>query len=331
MEENNTKENRSLQGVLYFFILLLLFVLLAISAYAGFILYEKLYGEPENLSVVIPPNLNNSYQYSGEVRQFNKNMKFNHNTITVRFFDCSYEEESRMEKAFEIIKNETKVIDFQKTKEIPDIEILCSEASKQTDVQDSDYFIAGEGGAKEIIQTEKYNVILSGSVLLYNSPQGGLKCANPNIELHELIHVFGFDHSSNEKSLMYPYLTSCNQGLDLSIIDELKRLYSQENLPDLYFEEFSQPMKKSRYLNLNFTIKNSGTIDAKNATFSIIENNQLLETHTLGDIKFGAGILMKMENIRLKSSDPKTISIVIDYNNKIKELDKSNNIAEISI
>ncbi len=328
MKKHNSKA--SIQAVLYFLILLLLISLLGISAYAGYIVYNDIYGKPQNLSVILPPDSNDSNEYYGDVKQFNKNMKFNHNLILVKFFDCTLDEEARMGKAFEIITNETGIITFKKTNENPDIEILCSEASKQTDNQDSEYFIAGEGGAKEIIQTYKYNVIVLGSVLLYNSQDKGLKCTNPTIELHELIHVFGFDHSPNPKSLMYPYLSSCDQKLDSSIVSELKRLYSQPNLPDLYFDSFSQPIKKGRYIDLNFSIKNLGTIDAENATFSILENNQVIETHTLGTIRFGAGILMNMENIRLKSSNPEKISIIIDYENKLKELDKNNNIAEIT-
>jgi hypothetical protein len=328
MKKHNSKA--SIQTILYFLILALLVLLLLVSIYSGYILYNDFYGKPQNLSVILPPDSNDSNQHYGDVKQFNKNMKFNHNLISVKFFDCTLDEESRMSKAFEIITNETGIIPFKKTNENPDIEILCSEANKQTDNQDSDYFIAGEGGAKEIIQTNKYNVIVQGSVLLYDSQNKGLKCSNPTVELHELIHVFGFDHSPNPKSLMYPYLSSCDQKLDSSIVNELKKLYSESNLPDLYFDSFSQPVKKGRYINLNFTIKNSGTVDAENATFSILEDNQVVETHLLGTMRFGAGVSMKMENIKLKSSNPEKISIIIDNDNNLKELDRVNNIAEIS-
>ena len=81
---------------------------------------------------------------------------------------------------------------------------------------------------------------------------------------------------------------------------------------------------------MNFTIKNSGTVDAENATFSILEDNQVVETHLLGTMRFGAGVSMKMENIKLKSSNPEKISIIIDNDNNLKELDRVNNIAEIS-
>ncbi|MBS3079048.1 matrixin family metalloprotease [Candidatus Pacearchaeota archaeon] len=327
---NNDETGGVLQSILYFFILILLLVLLSVSIYAGYIIYRDLPREPENLNVVLNPEANDSTNYDSDVNQFNKNMKFNHNNISYRFFDCNYEQEIRVLNAFEILSNETGLITFVKSLGFPDIEILCSETSKQTQELGSEYFIAGEGGAKEIIQTIKYNIITSGSILLYDSPTGSLKCNSPEIELHELLHVFGFDHSSNKNSLMNPYLSSCKQKIDVSIINELKRLYAETNLPDLYFETFSQPIKKGRYLDLNFTIKNSGTVDAENASFSIIEEGKILETHSLADINFGAGVLMKMENIKLRSSDPKQISIIIDYNQNIPELDKENNIAEIT-
>ena len=76
-------------------------------------------------------------------------------------------------------------------------------------------------------------------IYLYANPQNSLNCNWPATELHELMHVFGFNHSMDSNSLMYPYLTSCNQKLDNSIIEELIRLYSIPNLPDLYFENIS--------------------------------------------------------------------------------------------
>ena len=88
---------------------------------------------------------------------------------------------------------------------------------------------------REIVQTGRYNVITNGTVLLYKETNAQ-NCDWANVELHELIHVFGFGHSNNSNSLMYPYLENCNQKLDDSIIKELTRLYSEENLADLYFD-----------------------------------------------------------------------------------------------
>ena len=72
-------------------------------------------------------------------------------------------------------------------------------------------------------------------------------CSYPNVELHELLHVLGFDHSENKKSIMYQLIESCDQILDQSIINQLKLLYAEENLPDLYFDKINV-IKKGRYL-----------------------------------------------------------------------------------
>jgi hypothetical protein len=293
-------------------------------------IYQDFSSNPENLNVILNSEANRTFVSSSPVKQFNRNMKFNHNNISYSFLDCTYDKQSRTKNAFDIISNETGIIYFTEVEKSADIKILCSQTKKPSENLDSEYFIAGEGGPGEIIQTKNFNVILNGSVLLYSSNEKTIKCSLPSIELHELLHVFGFDHSSNESSLMYPYLTSCKQVLDSSIIRDLKKLYSEQNLPDLYFDLFSSPVKKGRYLNINFTIKNSGTTDGKNVNFSIIEDGKKIETHELGDIRFGAGVIMKMENIKLKSSSPEKILIVIDYDNKIMELDKNNNIAEIN-
>ena len=320
-----------LELILHFMIIVMLVILLLISVYAGYIFYSSMSSEPENLSVVFSPNTVYGNQSLSQVRQFNVNMKFNHNKITYAFHDCDLSKQEKMLTALEIISNETKVITFEESSDRPDIDIFCSEKNKESGDVGSDFFIAGEGGAKEIIPTGKYNIITSGSVLLYKSPHGSLVCKTPTIELHELLHVFGFDHSSDKNSLMYPYLTSCSQTLDRSILNELTRLYSEENLPDLYFENFTSPIRRGRYLDLNFTIKNSGTTDAKNVNFSIVEDGKIIETHDLGDIRFGAGVFMKIDSLRLSSSGSQNLSVIIDLKNTIKEYDKSNNIAEVKL
>jgi hypothetical protein len=60
----------------------------------------------------------------------------------------------------------------------------------------------------------------------------------PFMELHEILHGFGFEHSENECSIMYPYsnnqfiydnLDVCSYGkkphIDKGIIKDLKEIY----------------------------------------------------------------------------------------------------------
>ncbi len=220
--------------IFYLIMIFFLIMLLLLSIYIFYLVYSNLLGTPENLSVIVKtkdPVQNSSLS---QVKQFNVNMKFNHNNLSYLMDEnCGLDKKERMKTAFLDLENKIGIIHFIQVLGTADIQVSCSQ--KDEDLR-SEYFIAGEGGAKEIIQTGRYNVITEGVVLLYKYPKTAIKCKHPNVELHELIHVFGFDHSSNEESLMYPYLSSCDQLLDDSIINEIIRLYSEENLPELYFE-----------------------------------------------------------------------------------------------
>jgi len=276
---------------------ILVFLIIVVFLIAGYFLYLNLPGEAKNLRAIIePPQLEVS-NLSSEVKQFYSSMKFNHNSISYNIDSaCNVEKTNRMIEAFNELENKVGIISFYSVSQNPDIEVSCSEEEKHS--IDEDYFIAGEGGAKEIIQTERYNVITQGVILLYGDPHKASKCKWPNIELHELLHVFGFDHSEDENSLMYPYLESCSQRLDEGIISDLKHLYSKENLADLYFEEVIAT-KGGRYLNFNVSIKNSGVISAEKVFLSVFENDKKVDDFDLKDITFGAGVNFQVKNLKL--------------------------------
>ena len=315
--------------ILLIFVLLLLIIatILTVS-----LLYLNIPGEPIELSATISdiPQLKNS-SFSN-VAQFYPNMKFNHNNITYKIdLNCLDDKKTRMINAFELLSSDVHWFSFsQEYGEIEaDIDISCSQDEKYNPDSSGvghEFFIAGEGGAKEIIQTGRYNVINKGIILLYENLHNSVQCSWPNTEVHELIHVFGYNHSLDENSLMYPYLEFCDQKLDDSIIEELNRIYSEENLPDLYFENISA-VKKGRYLDFNLTIKNSGDVDANNVSYSLLDDSEIVETKELKDLKYGAGIIIGVSNLKLIKRDSKEIKIIIDYFNKTSEIDKENNVA----
>lgn len=317
------------KGLLFNIIVLFLaFIILIVCLFALYYIYTNTPRSPVNLEVDIPKTDTIAVN-SSPVLQFHQNMKFNHNNISYFIYpDCDSKKKQRMRDAFDYITNIVGDISFQETMSDADIEVICSDTNKDKTESDKDYFIAGEGGAREIIQTGKYNIITNGTILLYKYPENYKECPTPNIEIHELIHVFGFDHSNDKMSLMNPYLVSCDQKLDESIIKELTRLYSIDNLPDVYFEEV-MAIKRGRYIDFNLTIKNSGDIDAKNVSFSVIEDGNEIEKQYVGDIRYGAGVYLKVESLKLDSMSPKKILFSLDNNNLIKESDKSNNLAEI--
>ena len=341
------------QLILIFAVFLLFALTVLIFLKTDFLNYLIGFGEPRNLNATIInlPQLKNSS--FGSVQQFYPNMKFNHNNLSYLIHsECPNDKKESMIEAFNLILQDTGIINFTSVSEnefadkgesdsspvssnpndyqgFADIEILCSPEEKASSIQESDFFIAGEGGAKEIIQTGRYNVITRGVILLYGNPQNAIHCNWPNTEVHELVHVFGFNHSYNKESLMYPYLSSCDQKLDDSIINELVRLYSQPNLPDFYFENVSA-VKKGRYLDFNITIRNSGDVKATNISYSIVDNGKVIDTNELENLNYGAGIVLEVNNVKLLNRDSKDIKIVIDYYNHIPEIDKANNVARLS-
>jgi hypothetical protein len=305
-----------------FFILLVTILGFAIV----YLLYINMPGTPQTMNPILihPPNLTNN-SLDG-VSQFYPNMKFNHKNISYEIDPlCSEDKKKRVIAAFEYLSNEVDKIVFNENLN-SDIEISCSELKKDIE---GDYFIAGEGGAREIVDTGRYNIINKGVISLYENPHGSIKCDWPNIELHELMHVFGFEHSTDKNSIMYPFMESCDQKLDSSIITELNKLYSEENLPDLYFEQLNVT-KKGRYLDFNLTIRNSGSVTAKGVTFSILDEGKTVDTFNLDEVKYSGGIIFTVENFNLIHRNPSEIRFVIDESNKIKEIDEENNVAIVT-
>ncbi|MFA5174542.1 MAG: CARDB domain-containing protein [Candidatus Pacearchaeota archaeon] len=318
------KNQEKAQVLLTVILVLVIILILLIGAY---FFYLNIPGNPVNLKPVISGGELQVLNLSSEVKQFYPNMKFNHNEISYKIdASCTEEKKNNIIGAFDELSKKVGLIRFVLS-ENPDIDVSCTEDEKNAIKEN--YFIAGEGGAKEIIQTERFNVITQGIILLYGNPHKAVKCDWPNVELHELIHVFGFDHSSDKNSLMYPYLTSCNQRLDQSIVDNLKELYSIPNLPDLYFDNVNA-IKKGRYLDFNVTIKNSGDISAENVLLTLLDENEKVDSFNLKKIDFGAGVTFSVSNLKLINRNSGDIKLVIDYDNSISEIDESNNVAELN-
>ncbi|OGJ20737.1 hypothetical protein A3K73_03775 [Candidatus Pacearchaeota archaeon RBG_13_36_9] len=309
-------------NVVMYFILGILLLLLAFLLY---LLYQYAPSEYQLSNASISDAKFGTDNLSYNVKQFYPNMKFNHNRISYSIEEaCDADKKAAMTEAFRLLHEQVAEIEFYPSAVEPNIEIMCTKKVEGTTGRN--FFVAGEGGAEQIIQTKRYNVITKGIVLLYGNPHGSLECNWPNVELHELMHVFGFEHSQDENSLMYPYLESCEQKLDEAIIKNLKEMYTQENLPDLYFESV-QALKHGRYLNFNATIKNSGVIEARNIMLAVFDDNEKGESFSLDNIDFGAGITFSVYNAKLNNRNSNTVRIVLDPDNHIKEIDEQNNIA----
>ncbi|MGV8152304.1 MAG: matrixin family metalloprotease [Candidatus Nanoarchaeia archaeon] len=321
MGEENTILKRLIS--LFFFLFLVAAIIIA-----GYMLYQNIPGNIQNpISVEIDNSTATIKNFSYSIPQFYPNMKFNHNNISYKIdIMCDAPQKQRVYEAFEVISQRVGNIYFYETFDVnPDIDIACSEVRES--IGDDGFFIAGEGGAKEIIQTGKYNVITGGIVILHEVSQK--KCKWPNVEIHELLHVFGFNHSDSKESLMYPILEDCNQAIDNSVIDMLKKLYSEKNGPDLYFEKIDS-IKRGRYLDFNLTVKNAGTLHSNPVSLAVLDGNQKVQDFELKAIPFGAGLSLEVVNLKLTSRSSKEVSFVIDPLNSLQEIDKTNNAAKIT-
>lgn len=300
-----------LKGIL----IIILIILAGLSFYMLYNLYLDNFSNSENLRLFKPIINTSQPSYESEL-QFYSNMRFNHNELSYKIgSECSEEKINNMKSAFSFLRNKTSLIFLENEK--ADINISCGEQYSKEDL-----FVAGDGGPSSFVDTGVSNVILQGKIILFYKESCG-----DNIELHELLHVFGFKHSDNPNSIMYN-ITKCNQVVTDDIINEINKLYSQKALPDLFFENISA-VKHGRYLDINFTIKNQGLINADKILVEVDADNEKVKDLDFGEIEFGAAKLANIKNIELQSRNIDKIEVYIDKGNVINELNKDNNKAEL--
>lgn len=264
---------------------------------------------------------------SGEVNQFYKNMRFNHNKISYYINpECSNDKKREMERAFEIlsIKVNNLITFYSSEENNADILVGCSPNSYE---KEENIFIVGEGGPTKIVNSS-LPVIERGKVLLYSDSRSD--CENPNLELHELFHVFGYDHINEPTDIMYPYL-DCEQEIKPKLIDHMVQLYSIEPFAELYFGNISAYMEKylgKDYLNFNITINNDGIIDAENVGLEVRVQNKSIKSFELENIKFGAAHKLYVKNLALPYRSSKIEFIIVTTS---KEPNAENNRIELEV
>jgi hypothetical protein len=245
--------------------------------------------------------------------QFYKNMRFPNSKISYSISkNCSIRKKSEMKWAFDILENKT-ILEFYETNESGEILVFCEEKNKIKE----GLFIAGEGGPTNITEGENFNIILNGQILLIKNSN----CEKPNIAIHELLHVLGFNHSNNPNNLMYP-ISKCDQTIGKEIIEEINRLYSIPNYSDLMIREVSA-QTHGMYLDLNISIFNDGFKTVQKPTLLIFANEKEIKKIELPQIKIGRGLNMKFTNIPLKKIKIEKLKIKIETNQT--ELSLENN------
>ena len=248
--------------------------------------------------------------------QFYPNMRYKNNPISYSISNsCDAKRKTDAEEAFSSFSERT-MLTFYNTNEDAkaEIRILCSDITPTP--EEKGHFIAGEGGPSEIINTTAYSVILTSKVLLFRQNE----CKKPNVAIHEILHALGFDHNNNPKSIMYP-ITSCDQEIDNTIINEINRLYKIESAPDLAIKEASAN-KIGRYLNFEINITNMGLFDSQKSELFVYASNELIKRFDLGTIEIGTRKSLTVENLKIpRSAD----MINFEIQTPEKELNTENN------
>ena len=301
--------------------IILLLVVLALLGFSIYLLYTEVpiihqanIFDSKSLPEKIPEELLNV-----RTLQFYSNMRFNHLPITYFMaLECNQERLSNMKLAISMLEEKT-LISFQQinSEQDADVKVGCDERS----YKEEGMFIAGHGGPSVIINATPWSVIKKGVITLFT------ESCNANIELHELLHALGFDHSPNPQNIMYN-ISSCDQKLRDDIIQELNRLYKQEPLADLYLKNISA-VKQGRYLkNIRFGVFNRGLLDADNVEVNLYADDELVKTFDIDEgIEIGAGRNIIVDNLRLPKLSVEQIKLVADPKNYIKEINEDDNTA----
>jgi len=260
-------------------------------------------------------NNNDNFSLEGNqvLMQFYENMRFPDSKISYSISeDCNIRKKSDMRWAFDIIENET-VLDFYELSNSGKILVFCEERNKVKE----GLFIAGEGGPTNITKGEKFNFILNGQILLIRNSD----CEKPNVAIHELLHVLGFNHSDNPNNLMYP-VSRCEQTIGKEIVEEINRLYEIPSYPDLMIRKVSA-QSNGMYLDLNISIFNDGFKVVDEPRLLIFADEKEIKKTELKKMEIGRGFNIEFINIALKKIKVEELKIKIESNQT--ELSLENN------
>jgi len=244
--------------------------------------------------------------------QFYENMRFPTPEISYKIDDCPLQKQDDMRRGFDIVENLT-ILTFYPVNSNEEISITCSSDNRI----EEGMFIAGEGGPTNITQGGNFNVIFSGTILLIKDS----KCANPNVAMHELFHVLGFNHSENPNNLMYP-VSKCRQEISEDMVKLIDDLYSVPTYADLSFQNVSAIMN-GKYLNTNFTVRNYGLKNSAPSQVKIYADGKNVKTVDLKSVEIGYGRSISLQNVFVTQLSVDELKLQIETN--FPELDKENN------
>jgi len=295
-------------------------ILLVLFGIASFFLYDAYFSETqffdiiekEDTSPIVNKTISDDYP-NGIL--FYENLRFSSNKISYSIDPmCNENRVSNAREAFNILQENT-ILVFNEKLIDGDIKVICS----QTDnLPEGEYFIAGEGGPNFIINATNYYVASNGTIFLYRDT----KCSKPVVAIHEILHVLGFTHSTNKKSIMYE-VSKCDQKITNEIIDTIDTLYSVPSFPDLIINK-ANAEKTGRFLNFEIEILNLGLDFSDSTSVSIFADGKEVTTYDIDGLEIGTGRILRVSNLRV----PRTIdelSFYVDFESRIFEINEDNN------
>ena len=259
----------------------------------------------------------------GAVPVFSERLRFNHNIIS--YFiegECDGVRREAMVEAFALFANKMRIVSFYEVSADADINVGCSDNYISLG---ENLFAAGEGGPSIIINTSNFKTIEEGKISLYDDP----RCDYPVVELHELGHVFGFDHSSDPNNIMYN-TSNCNQRISKDMVKLINDLYSIEALADASLNNI-KAVKRGKYMDFNITVLNDGMLEIDDIALTIVVDGENIEVMELGEIGIGYGRTLRAENVKLPSMNVDKIKFVVDKDNVVRELNEENNVVEMVV
>ena len=259
----------------------------------------------------------------GAVPVFSERLRFNHNIIS--YFiegECDGVRREAMVEAFALFANKMRIVSFYEVSADADINVGCSDNYISLG---ENLFAAGEGGPSIIINTSNFKTIEEGKISLYDDP----RCDYPVVELHELGHVFGFDHSSDPNNIMYN-TSNCNQRISKDMVKLINDLYSIEPLADASLNNI-KAVKRGKYMDFNITVLNEGLLEIKDISLTLLSDDKVIDTIPLEGIGIGYGRTLRATNLKMYSSGIDTIDFVVDYEGIVEELDENNNLVQMTV
>lgn len=267
------------------------------------------------------PDTNNFSLSSSEEMQFYPNMRFSSKTISYELDEkCSLQKRQDMGKAFQILQEAT-ILNFEISEDAL-IQVYCEKKSERK-ATEKGLFIAGEGGPVNVTIGKYFNVIHGGEIILIKNSN----CERPNVAIHELLHVLGFNHSDNSNNIMYP-VSKCGQTISQDMLDKIDELYSYPSLPDLEFEKASAQMK-GRVLDLNISVKNQGLKDS--GSFDIVVYGDGKEIKRIDSEGIAIGYTQKITITNQLITKLKIEEMAFSIEANFEEINKDNNQITLNV